>query len=574
MIRKWTIEKVTALFQTRGFTVLETEHPGSKSKWRYRCPCGNVDCSISIDSFNAGADNCKSCAKKKKEQTNIERFGVPYLLQSAEVKATMAAASAPERKRKREERDDKRDADRQAKSEAREARVAAVRDALGPEYAATVDRITKSLSVQPSAASAPVMFPSDRPRVDGAPRWPEPKPIRPDYPDLDDNQWRRIRSAWKNSTPHAIARRQHYMSTDAGKAARRRKENKAYKTERGRAKRARTHTSAAHLARMARYRMDPVLQARLREMCRVYAKTPQRRASMAAYSHLVNSTLHAFKMELSVDGHCAYTDPSTGMSSCPIPTRDCDVHHMHPTDLYPEDGKPRKQKALSHCSGLRSLQNEIKRNMDDKGVLLLQLLCPQHHGKVTFTDFYKGTQGPVLHRWLAIARMKTEINKCQYENCMIPDQCCETAQDTPLFHFDHLYTKNDANVPLDMAKVESIGIMIRQFHKYTMEQIIQEIRKCRLVHATCHRQITREQFAAGRIKRPHKQTSEFEQDESHIMTATEAGINDALDADDSDAFTDGDDHESDKSDVESFGDTTDSSDEDESKSTSPQSSDI
>jgi hypothetical protein len=200
--------------------------------------------------------------------------------------------------------------------------------------------------------------------------------------------------------------------------------------------------------------------------------------------------------EISVDGHCAYRDPDTGISSCTIPAKSCDIDHMDPNTIL-ADGRRRKQACFSQLWSVAEIETEISRNTAD-GRLLLQALCPQHHPKTWFQVAPKRAKGGEVHeRWKAVARMKIDIGKCQYEECDIPHFLCQTEEDVPSFHFDHLFCAGDNTAPAMMKKRERISKMVILPKVYSLDDIEDEISKCRLVHATCHRKISARQIAQG-----------------------------------------------------------------------------
>jgi hypothetical protein len=314
------------------------------------------------------------------------------------------------------------------------------------------------LSLAMNAAPAPILHPA-------------PAPIKANYPGLSLNEWARLRMRWYSSTPAGKAKAKAWRESSQGKA------------------------------KVKTWRKSPIGVESKRKAAAKYWKSPgghaygleaaKRRLRRVAEARL------AFRQSISVEGHCAFTDPITGDHPCHIIARDCDVHHLRPNEIFPGDGLPRKKKTPSHCLSYAQLAHEIERNTAEDGTLLLQLLCPKHHAEVTFTG--ASMFGEYKRRWMAVALRKIETRVCQYESCSHPEDECTKLSDSFFFHYDHLHTANDKDVPEHQRRIEMISVMLANPRLYTMEQVWAEIAKCRLVHADCHRQITRKQHADGRI---------------------------------------------------------------------------
>ncbi len=484
-IKQWTLALVTDYFKTRNFTVLETEDLKSRALWRYRCACGNDQCKISVNNFRAGADNCKACAQKKKEATNMERFGVtcPWLSASVRLRVTEARAK---RKLVKQAIETKHKIN---KPTARSA-VLSEQIMLSKEYLVELERAKELIAAGKIA----------KPRFahSNTPRWPAPRPKRKENMHVPVKQWNRMKSNWKNSTPHAIAMTALWSKTEYAQA-----------------------------------RSKGTIPAR---------KRPVPLNQNAEQVTMVATTRHELKIDLSVDGHCAFQNLETSENTCNVPARLCDIHHQKPTENFEKDGLPRKHLCISACNSIEQIQNEIERNTNEDGTLLLKLLCPEHHAAVTYTNLYAGC-GTTRRRWKAVAEMKIQINACQYEDCVLPDVHCNVLAHSPLFHFDHLFTKNDRNIPESHKKIASVSQMIQNLKRFTMDDITAEIAKCRLVHATCHRLITRAQIDSGRMQ-PSTFTTEFDKDEAEIAARVEEEIANDPDTTEDDNSDDSDDEDS------------------------------
>jgi hypothetical protein len=371
---------------------------------------------------------------------------------------------------------------------------------MGPEYHAEVAKITTKKQKTEDKGWQDESLPpqgmvSKRPRIVGAPRWPEPRPERNDYPDLSYKEWDKLLHAWRNSQPHSCAMRALYDKSSKGRMVR---QQWYIKNKR---KRVIYTTSLRAKALKIRRKRLAVLLKKVRPLSAqakvkhaAYAKTPKRKAKMQQYYKLVKCAVNSLREQVSVDGHCSYRDPKTGNHSCKIRAKECDIHHLDANTLLP-DGLRRKQAGFAQIGGLRALRREILRNTNEAGLLLLEALCPRHHARESFRGGYKRTQGEAEHRWKTVADIKLEIGRCQYEECEFQDELCSTREDTPMFHFDHLFIVHDQEVPENMQKVEVISRMIRQVGVYSLADIKREIGKCRLVHALCH-----SQRAQGRIQ--------------------------------------------------------------------------
>jgi hypothetical protein len=432
---------------------------------------------------------------KKREDTNLEKFGATQVHKGAAFQEKVQQrrqAKAEEHKAAVEQRAVER---KRKREEARQAKVAT----LGPDYHAEVARIMnkKQKIEQERDASEqdgslpPLVVTPIKPRIIGAPRWPEPQPIRSNYPDLSYQQWDRLVRAWRNSQPHSCAIRAIYDKSARGKMVR----QQEYIKHKDRRVIYTTSLRAKEL--QARRRRIQVILSKLQPPG---AETRAKNSKKSAKYHaLVKCAYNSLREQVSIDGHCAYRDRDTGSYSCKIRAKECDIHHLDPNAILP-DGLRRKQSNFSRLGSLLAIRREIARNTDEAGMLLLQALCPRHHARVSFgAACYKRTGGLVEHRWRMVAAIKLEIGRCQYEECEFKGELCSTLEDTPAFHFDHKFTAQDREVPDEMKKVGAIGDMVRLTHRYSQADLEREIAKCRLVHALCHHRISAAQRAQGRI---------------------------------------------------------------------------
>jgi hypothetical protein len=218
--------------------------------------------------------------------------------------------------------------------------------------------------------------------------------------------------------------------------------------------------------------------------------------AMTLYAGRVKAARLALLHQVSVDGHCAWKDPETGQFSCTVNAAMCDVDHMDP-DTILSDGLRRKQKSFGHTTTLPAIQKEMERNRASDGTLLLQALCPNHHA---LKQRKETRQSPGRReRIQAVDNIKISIARCQFEACESPDFVCDSEKVAPAFHFDHLFTVRDEDVPPDAKKKCPVGTLVAT--SKSLDEIRTEIAKCRLVHANCHRRITTLQREQGRLGR-------------------------------------------------------------------------
>ena len=148
-------------------------------------------------------------------------------------------------------------------------------------------------------------------------------------------------------------------------------------------------------------------------------------------------------------------------------------------------------------------QREIDRNTDENGKLLLETLCPAHHNHFSFKNLYGarayigGRGGQIFKRWRVVSDSKMAIKRCEFDECKWQEDECDRYEVCANFHYDHRFTNMILACQAEWSKIQSIGIMVRQYQTYSVEQIKLEITKCRLLHAQCHFIVTQRQIALG-----------------------------------------------------------------------------
>lgn len=167
----------------------------------------------------------------------------------------------------------------------------------------------------------------------------------------------------------------------------------------------------------------------------------------------VAALVDAFKQKISVDGHCSFP-------GCTWDWRFCGVRHIRLETKTIDIGK---------CKSQGMLDDEITRNTDEDGTLLLELLCTVHHrirlGLRELSDRpLNPTKVAILAEW------QSEQGACQMcglEVGKIPSFC---------FDADHI----DRSTKVDVI-CKILG------YEYSVQSLRDELPKCRLLCANCHR---------------------------------------------------------------------------------------
>ncbi len=200
-----------------------------------------------------------------------------------------------------------------------------------------------------------------------------------------------------------------------------------------------------------------ILNARNREAhrARKIANPEMKKGYDGRFIRKVGAFLDTFKKKL-ISGRCNYI-------GCTVPWQTCDIGHIFPD---------RKGKQLSMCKGVEAILAEIRRNTDPDGTVNLQLLCPNHHRMKTYKheDNTKTKGGGALQKrvfFIEWRKLQGECNLCKIGFEALPLYCWDA---------DHI----DQSL-----KTCSVGNIV--VGSYTMEQLQAELKKCRLLCATCHR---------------------------------------------------------------------------------------
>jgi hypothetical protein len=337
---RWTVREIAELFESKGLQLLAPiEQTSVEFKHPFRCHCGQT-CNVSVESLQLGRDSCKKCSIKKREIKKHDIF----------------IQKTQQRREKRKQRE---------------------------EQEAKADKASET---------------NKRSKI--GPRWPEPRPKRSQFPDIEYNEWAALLQRWRNSCPD-------YKQVTA---------------------RYRASRSVAQRERAATY---------MKTYCQAYCKTPKAKSTSKKYQERVKMMYKSLLEDISVDGHCAFKDHLTG-DTCKVLAKDCDIDHTDPKTIL-KDGKPRKQACFGNIRTIPQFHLEIQRNTGENGQRFLQALCPHHHALKSFTALHKRRSPSIRQRWTFVARKKMEIGKCQFEDCDSAQLLCDKEQVTPAFHFDHIF---------------------------------------------------------------------------------------------------------------------------------------
>ncbi len=180
-------------------------------------------------------------------------------------------------------------------------------------------------------------------------------------------------------------------------------------------------------------------------------KAVKRKKKRDAYYDTFKKTLN--------DGHCSH-------AGCKVPWQACEIDHLIPAA---------KGKSLSACITVSSIDAEIRQNTLPDGTVALQLLCVNHHRMKTYKN---ENSYSVSGKQQMVQEWRKEQKHCQL--------CKITVDQLPLccFDCDHI---NRA------LKVESVAVMAKD-KRYTLEQVEEELAKCRMLCGTCHRCFTAKQM--------------------------------------------------------------------------------
>ncbi len=238
--------------------------------------------------------------------------------------------------------------------------------------------------------------------------------------------------------------------------------------------------------RRARYALNPQIFKRRNLEARLKQDKDQVRKNQAAYRALNREALRiknrtAFRdpeksrnnLRRSRDKGTAFLDTfkkslnggRCNHAGCLTPWQACDIDHIDPA---------RKTRELSQCLTAESIQKEITRNTDPDGTIQLQLLCPVHHRMKTCKAEKKRNDSEKMKLVNEWRESQNECQICKVTVAMLPLKC---------FDCDHIDRT---------TKVKNVNVMV--WSSYTISQVREELTKCRLLCATCHRVHTAKQF--------------------------------------------------------------------------------
>lgn len=90
-----SFKEVKHIFKDGGCKLLskEGDYEGSTTRLRYRCNCGNISYTL-LSSFIKGS-RCRECGEKKRQKTNLEKYGTRFPMLGKIKKKTKKQANIP-----------------------------------------------------------------------------------------------------------------------------------------------------------------------------------------------------------------------------------------------------------------------------------------------------------------------------------------------------------------------------------------------------------------------------------------------------------------------------------------------
>jgi hypothetical protein len=432
---RWSATRITAAFVQRGFVILEELPPATNQNTRIK-----YRCRCGQEPCYLTVNNCAlgkdNCHECAQAKKTSRKMELHGTYWSKETKDRQYKARQEGVKRKREQREQQRE-DRRREKHFKKFKALII-NMQAVEDGPEKEAILNQLHQHLREQGCTFEIQNEEAASSVAFI---PAPVRSEYPHLSVRQFEVKRLRWYNSSPVAKAKLALYHLTES-------------------------------------YRSN------------LERRKEKRRQSLANYKQKVRDRRAALKLSLSVNEHCSAPE-------CNVPYNLCDIHHLRPDELL-EDGKRRKQKNFGEIGTIPQFEMELQRNTDANGTVLLRLICPKHHCELTGsrpTQYEPQLQARVDY----VAKRKVDIGHCQYDKCTTPEDQCTNKNMAHLFHFDHIYSKQDQRAPPHMKKIASISSMIPRLTQYSLNDIETEIQKCQLVHVNCHNRRTKEQHAQGLI---------------------------------------------------------------------------
>ncbi len=256
------------------------------------------------------------------------------------------------------------------------------------------------------------------------------------------------------------------------------------------------HQKSNLLAFRERYRETQ--REKVRDWCmRDYHAHPEKyELKSARHRALIQGAVNRLKLEMSRDGMCSWS------AGCTVPSDRCDIHHLDDS-LKGRGGVSDGNFGDMHT--LHDIEEEVARNTDEDGNILLHTLCAYHHrihhheqtDKPGSADRLQHTQ----RRW--VNAYKRALRTCEYEDCRHPQDVCVKGNE---FAFDmaHLHRRDEWQQPgstvlREECKLYRVGNMVA--HAMPLEEIEAECAKCRLMHPDCRRHGTKKQSTGSKRKR-------------------------------------------------------------------------
>lgn len=229
---------------------------------------------------------------------------------------------------------------------------------------------------------------------------------------------------------------------------------------------------------------DKVLQSSRASRLKLRDRLLQRQRS-GHQVHLAAAIARRLELKSQLSGRdgknpqtCEYVD-STTQNQCDVPIKFCHLHHVDRT---------RKKFIFSACRTVASVEKEIARNTAEDGTILLRTLCPLHHEIVDPT--FTGQGHPFIQDAReAVNNIKRSMSTCKHDKCYHPGVVCVKGNEH-LFDLDHIFDAKSA-VPDEVKKVMCVAQFVNRGKK---DLAVQEARKCRLLHKSCHLDHTAQQL--------------------------------------------------------------------------------
>lgn len=240
--------------------------------------------------------------------------------------------------------------------------------------------------------------------------------------------------------------------------------------------------------------INTLLRDKNRERARAYRSTPRSqamslvnsRASDARRIQALNDIRRMLTKRSNNNGTCEW-------NGCAVPFSFLDLVHTDPS---------RKTQRPANMN-LKEIRSLIEHNTNTDGNILLLAVCPVHHaelvhrsksqsGNEAAIETTSSTTKPTAaraKRYTVQAKIETKVamKSCDHDRCFHPDipQC--THDNHHLFVLSHIIDVKVAKAFNLEAPARSVNRITVVANTLALDSLTREIEKCRLMHATCHR---------------------------------------------------------------------------------------